>query len=81
MAKAKVPRNGNGQSKKVTAISGPSAVSAVKKNGAEMDLEAEIRLRAYQLYEQRGYTPGRENEDWLVAEREILARSDHHQSA
>ena len=81
MAKAKVPRNGNGQSKKVTAISGPTAVPPIKKNHAEVDIEAEIRLRAYQLYEQRGHTPGHENEDWLVAEREILGRSDQHQSA
>jgi hypothetical protein len=38
------------------------------------DLESEIRLRAYQLYEQRGGTPGFEQQDWLSAEREILAR-------
>jgi hypothetical protein len=81
MAKARVSRNGNGQSKKVTAISGPTAVPTIKKNHAEVDVEAEIRRRAYELYEQRGYTPGHENEDWLVAEREILARSDSHQSA
>jgi hypothetical protein len=81
MAKAKVPRNGNGLSKKVTSISRPSTVSAITKNQAEVDVEAEIRRRAYELYEQRGYTPGHENEDWLVAEREILARSDNHQSA
>ena len=37
-------------------------------------LEEEIRRRAYELYEQRGCTPGRENEDWLVAEQEIVAR-------
>ena len=35
----------------------------------------EIRRRAYELYEQRGHTPGHENEDWLVAEQEILAVS------
>lgn len=81
MAKAKVPRNGNGLSKKVTSISRPGAVPAITKNQAEVDMEAEIRRRAYELYEQRGYTPGHENEDWLVAEREILARSDNHQSA
>ncbi len=81
MAKAKVPRNGNAQSKKVTPISGPGTVSAIKKNQAEVDMEAEIRRRAYELYEQRGHAPGHENEDWLVAEREILARSDNHQSA
>ena len=38
------------------------------------DLDLEIRLRAYELYEQRGYTNGRQEEDWLTAEREVLAR-------
>jgi hypothetical protein len=39
-----------------------------------INLEEEIRRRAYQLYEERGCTPGHENDDWLVAEREILTR-------
>ncbi len=38
------------------------------------DLEAEIRLRAYELYQQRGSNAGSEKEDWLSAEREVLAR-------
>ena len=31
-----------------------------------------IRLRAYELYVARGQHPGREEEDWLQAEREVL---------
>jgi hypothetical protein len=42
------------------------------------DLEAEIRLRAYVLYQQRGCTPGQEEQDWITAEREVRARHDHH---
>ncbi|HZR65721.1 MAG TPA: DUF2934 domain-containing protein [Terriglobales bacterium] len=38
------------------------------------DLEPEIRLRAYELYQQRGPNPGSEKDDWLLAEREVLAR-------
>ncbi|MBV9182715.1 MAG: DUF2934 domain-containing protein [Acidobacteria bacterium] len=38
------------------------------------DLEAEIRRRAYELYEQRGFVDGEPERDWLEAEREILAR-------
>jgi hypothetical protein len=34
--------------------------------------EEEIRLRAYELYEQRGNNSGSELEDWLQAEAEIL---------
>ena len=50
------------------------------RNGSlSSDLEAAIRLRAYELYAQRGYLEGFEKEDWLQAEREVLAR--HAQSA
>jgi hypothetical protein len=38
------------------------------------DLESEIRLRAYQLYEERGYTNGRADQDWFDAEQQVLAR-------
>jgi hypothetical protein len=39
-----------------------------------LDLESEIRLRAYQLYVERGSVAGFEEEDWLTAEREVSAR-------
>jgi hypothetical protein len=32
-----------------------------------------IAARAYEIYQLRGGEPGREAEDWLLAEREILA--------
>ena len=35
--------------------------------------EARIREAAYAAYERRGKTPGREQEDWLEAERSIDA--------
>jgi hypothetical protein len=75
MARAKAPRNGNTRTTKpLTAPDGMANWSAV-------DVETEIRRRAYQLYEERGRTPGHENDDWLVAEREILARSNQQHSA
>jgi hypothetical protein len=37
-------------------------------------MEEEIRRRAYEIYLERGCTPGNENEDWLVAEREVRSR-------
>ena len=46
----------------------------VRRTVIPINLEEEIRRRAYQLYEERGCTPGHENDDWLVAEREILTR-------
>ena len=36
-------------------------------------LEEQIRRRAYQLYEARGREDGRDLDDWLQAEREVLA--------
>jgi hypothetical protein len=32
-----------------------------------------VAMRAYELYEQRGRVPGREAEDWLQAEREVVS--------
>ena len=39
---------------------------------ATLSLEEQIRLRAYDLYEERGRQDGFEVEDWLRAETEIL---------
>jgi Protein of unknown function (DUF2934) len=39
-----------------------------------INLEDEIRRRAYELYQQRGGAPGSEAEDWLAAEREVRQR-------
>jgi hypothetical protein len=51
--------------------------SEPRKNSAlptPINLEDEIRRRAYELYLQRGTAPGSEAEDWLTAEREIMLR-------
>jgi hypothetical protein len=80
MARAKTPGNGSTSRKQVATMPALKPFE-VKKNASTLDLEEEIRLRAYQLYEERGYTPGHENEDWLVAEREILTRHDQQQRA
>ena len=45
-----------------------------RRNVVPINLDEEIRRRAYELWEQRGCTPGHENEDWLIAEAEILTR-------
>lgn len=39
-----------------------------------INVEEEIRRRAYELSEQRGFVPGHEVDDWFVAEREVMAR-------
>jgi hypothetical protein len=79
MARAKTPGNGNTRRKQTEPL--PAANSfETNKTSLPPDLEAEIRLRAYQLSEKRGFVPGHEREDWLVAEREVLgvlARGHH----
>ena len=52
-----------------------------RKNVFPINLDEEIRRRAYELSEKRGFTPGHENEDWLIAEREILALYTERQTA
>lgn len=39
--------------------------------GADEGLEARIRRRAYQIWEEQGWPHGRAEEHWLQAEREI----------
>lgn len=80
MARAKTLGNGNISRKQVATMPAPKPFE-VKKDPSTANLEEEIRVRAYQLYEERGYTPGHEHEDWLVAEREILTRHDNQRSA
>ena len=45
-----------------------------RKNIVPINLDDEIRQRAYELAERRGFVEGHENEDWLAAEREVLQR-------
>jgi hypothetical protein len=85
MPRARSPRNGNARSSSVSALSTPSNSDVItaedKKKARSTDLESEIRHRAYELYEQRGCIEGYEKEDWLVAEREVLARCNNQHSA
>ena len=86
MAKAKTPRSSNPTNKQVITMPEAGSATLVRKNSSPssptpIDLEAQIRQRAYELYEERGCTPGHENDDWDRAEREILAIQNHQQSA
>ncbi len=45
------------------------------------NLEEVIRLRAYQLFEERGRAHGHHQEDWLRAEQEVLRQSSGRRSA
>jgi hypothetical protein len=45
-----------------------------RKNLVPINLEDEIRQRAFELYQERGPRDGGEAEDWRDAEREIMQR-------
>jgi hypothetical protein len=50
----------------------PSTTSAVMEpKNPSLNLEDEVRRRAYDLYEQRGGEQGHDVEDWLRAEEEV----------
>ncbi|MFZ0770422.1 MAG: DUF2934 domain-containing protein [Candidatus Sulfotelmatobacter sp.] len=51
-----------------------------RNNVVPINLEEEIRRRAYELYQQREPGLGSEAQDWLTAEREVMQRY-HQQSA
>lgn len=51
-----------------------TAVKAkTKAKSLQVNIDDIIRLRAYEIYLQRGGTPGNPHEDWQVAEREVRA--------
>ena len=87
MAKAKTPRSGTSNGKAAPAGAEISIATQPKTKSqdipasfiaTQIDLEAQIRQRAYQLYTERGCTPGQENDDWFRAEQEIRAHLGRH---
>jgi hypothetical protein len=89
MAKAKTPRNSSKQNGGAAETRVSAAVPAetksevreakrtlseVRKNLVPINLDEEIRRRAYELWEQRGHESGHEDEHWRMAETEILSR-------
>lgn len=85
MPKAKTARTPKATNNPVITMPEAGSVSLVRKtsplNNSPAELEAKIRERAYELFVERGSTAGCENEDWLRAEREVLARRNHQQTA
>ncbi|MBV9341408.1 MAG: DUF2934 domain-containing protein [Acidobacteria bacterium] len=73
MPKARTPRATKAKSEKKV-LQMPESPNGETNHSTNGELESAIRLRAYQLYEQRGYTDGAAERDWFEAEREVLAR-------
>jgi hypothetical protein len=51
----------------------PKAKPRTKAKSLQVSIEEIIRLRAYEIYLERGAAPGNPHEDWDVAEREVRA--------
>lgn len=86
MPRAKSPRTTSTSKQVIPMPEVSSAAPTIRKNGGSavttpIDLDAQIRQRAYEIYEERGCTPGNEQEDWVRAEREVLARYNQQQLA
>jgi hypothetical protein len=67
----------NGKAFAAAAASGGSVSSASNGNAVHGSIEDEIRRRAYEIYQQRarnGQHAGDQNQDWLIAEREVRSR-------
>ena len=50
-----------------------SPVTQKPRTANNQPTQEEIALRAYHIYLQRGAAPGNEFEDWMQAERQLLA--------
>ena len=50
---------------------------ATSDMGSQELTEEIIRIRAYHLFEQRGYRHGSDLEDWLQAEAEVMGKKPH----
>ena len=84
MPRAKTPRTPKPKAEKAEnkVLHMPEAMAVLNGNGnGNHDIETEIRRRAYELYESRGYGDGQAEQDWIQAEREVLARESKKHTA
>ncbi len=87
MAKARTPRTPKPKAEKVEkkVLQMPETPVSANGNGngihSALEVEAEIRSRAYELYASRGYVDGMAEQDWIQAEREIRSRQTEKHTA
>jgi hypothetical protein len=77
----KTTENGTRRTRKAASVQPPTILESRRDVVPVNDLEEEIRLRAYELYLERGAKGGSESEDWLIAEREVRSRQVHRQAS
>jgi len=86
MPKARTPRSTTAPTKPVITMPEAGSTPTMRKsaspaNPTPINMESMVRQRAYEIYQERGCTPGRENDDWLQAESEIRAQNNQQQRA
>jgi hypothetical protein len=70
-----------GQASNAAETSNRTSQHAGHKSSGGQRIEEEIRIRAYELFEQRGRLEGFHDEDWARAEVEVLAKYRRDKSA
>ncbi|HEX8817724.1 MAG TPA: DUF2934 domain-containing protein [Terriglobales bacterium] len=86
MAKPTTPRTRKTTTKTAPVVPVVQSAAALNATSTEpkgflatqIDLETQIRQRAFELYKERGCMPGQQDEDWLRAEQEVRAHNGHH---
>ncbi len=53
----------------------PNSATESEVTRSAIDLQEQVRCRAYELYEKRGKEDGHDIEDWLQAESEMTTRT------
>ena len=53
----------------------PNSRRSITQPGSTPEVLEQIRIRAYELFEERGKEPGHEVEDWVKAEAEVLQKT------
>ena len=69
------------EAKTVTPISPIGGAKQFDARKIQEEIEHEVRLRAYELFEERGRQEGFAQEDWARAEAEVLSRYQRGKSA
>ena len=67
--------------KKASIATGAASSSRIQDRRSTGPTEEEIRLRAYEIYVERGRADGQDREDWFQAEKELAEIIDKRQSA
>lgn len=72
--KPKAEKSAKAKSEPKATAAAAQAAAPAKVTTRAVDINEAVRARAYQLFEQRGYSHGADLEDWLRAETEVLAQ-------